>query len=119
MICGGLTNGAGRTLDSRGEARKYALHYGSAQNPLATVVPDDRWPGMWRIASPDGRLSDMVNLSRAKDAAVAIAERGPPVEETGERLSLANIIPVGEAPKASPVRPKGKTVTAADTEVSS
>ena len=33
---------------------------------------------MWRIKWPDGHLSDMVNLSRAKDAAVAIAERGPP-----------------------------------------
>jgi hypothetical protein len=73
-------NGAGRTLDNRGEARKvaYALHYGSAQSPLATVVPDNRWPGMWRIAWPDGRITDMVNLSRAKDAAGAIVERGPP-----------------------------------------
>ena len=73
-------DGAGRNLDLRGEARSiaYALHYGSTQRPLATVVPDLLWPGMWRIASPDGRLSDMANLTRAKDAAEAIAERGPP-----------------------------------------
>jgi hypothetical protein len=31
--------------------------------------PDVKWPGMWRIHAPDGRISDMVNLSRAKDAA--------------------------------------------------
>jgi hypothetical protein len=71
-------NGAGRTLDNRGEARKvaYALHYGSAQSPLATVDPDNRWPGMWRIAWPDGRITDMVNLSRAKDAAEALCATG-------------------------------------------
>jgi hypothetical protein len=28
---------------------------------------------MWRVRLPDGRLSDMVNLTRAKDAAVALA----------------------------------------------
>jgi hypothetical protein len=56
-----------------------ALHYGSAQSPLVVIVPDDQWPGMYRLAEPDGRRqSDMVNLSRAKDAAVAICERGPP-----------------------------------------
>jgi hypothetical protein len=42
------------------------------------VVPDERWPKTWRIRWPDGRISDMVNLSRAKDAAAIIAERGPP-----------------------------------------
>ena len=56
----------------------YRLHYGYSKNPLAEVVPDTHWPNMWRIAWPDGRLSDMANLSRAKDAAQAIAERGPP-----------------------------------------
>jgi hypothetical protein len=28
---------------------------------------------MWRVRYPDGRLADMVNLTRAKDAAVSIA----------------------------------------------
>lgn len=69
-------NGGGLTLDNRGEARKYALHYGSAERALATVVPDSQWPGMWRIAWPDGRQSDMVNLSRAKDAAEALCATG-------------------------------------------
>jgi len=55
----------------------YALHYGSAERPLATVVPDEQWPGMWRIAWPDGHLSDMVNLSRAKDAAEVLCATGP------------------------------------------
>jgi hypothetical protein len=34
----------------------------------AEVLPDGRYPGMWRIHY-EGRVSDMVNLSRAKDAA--------------------------------------------------
>lgn len=34
------------------------------------VVEDDRFPGMWRIRAPNGELSDMVNLTRAKDAAL-------------------------------------------------
>jgi len=33
---------------------------------------------MWRIQWPDGGTSDMTNLTRAKDAAAAICERGPP-----------------------------------------
>lgn len=39
---------------------------------LATIVPDQRWPGMWRVKIGD-RFTDMVNLSRAKDAAVTLA----------------------------------------------
>jgi len=34
-----------------------------------TVVPDPDWPKMYRVRSPDGSLSDMVNLTRARDAA--------------------------------------------------
>src|SRR5262245_61072474 len=56
----------------------YALHYGNAHAALIRVVPDALWPGMWRIVRHDGLLSDMVNRDRAKDAAAAIAERGPP-----------------------------------------
>jgi len=41
-----------------------------------TVVPDDTYAGMWRWQGPDGKLSDRVNLSRAKDAAMARAHKG-------------------------------------------
>src|SRR5262249_48079191 len=58
-----------------------ALHYGHARTSLVMVMPDLEWPGTWRIAWPDGQLSDIVNLPRAKDAAQAIAERGPPVRD--------------------------------------
>jgi hypothetical protein len=39
---------------------------------LACVVPDEKHPGMWRVRSPDGGLSDMVNITRAKDAAATM-----------------------------------------------
>jgi hypothetical protein len=33
------------------------------------------YPHMWRVRKPDGTLTDMVNLSRAKDAAMVLLER--------------------------------------------
>jgi hypothetical protein len=38
------------------------------------VVPDAAHPGMWRVRWPDGRLSDMTNLTRAKDAVTCFIE---------------------------------------------
>jgi hypothetical protein len=40
---------------------------------MATIVPDSTWPGMWRVRMPDGHLTDMGNLTRAKDAAQSLA----------------------------------------------
>ena len=37
-----------------------------------TVEPDERWPGMWRVCK-DGVKSEMVNLTRAKDASITWA----------------------------------------------
>jgi len=43
-----------------------------ASNPApkipAGIVPDAKWPGMYRLKLPDGSESEMVNLTRAKDA---------------------------------------------------
>jgi hypothetical protein len=50
-----------------------------------TVVPDQEWPGMYRIRKPDGRLTDMVNLTRARDAARCFAEQ----ERRQEPLPIA------------------------------
>jgi hypothetical protein len=36
---------------------------------VASIEPDSDEPGLWRVRMPDGRLTDMVNLTRAKDAA--------------------------------------------------
>ena len=40
---------------------------------LATILPDSTWPNMWRVQMPDGHVSDMANLTRARDAAYVLA----------------------------------------------
>ena len=42
---------------------------------LAAIEPDREWPGMWRVRLPEGYLTDLVNLPRAKDAAASLALR--------------------------------------------
>jgi hypothetical protein len=42
---------------------------------LGRVFQDDSHPNMWRSRRADGRLSDMANLSWAKNAALRAAER--------------------------------------------
>jgi hypothetical protein len=51
----------------------WTLHQGRAGPALVAVRPDDRWAGMFRIVSPDGRQSDLLNLARARDSALAVA----------------------------------------------
>ena len=41
------------------------------------IVPDVKWPGMYRIHLPEGSLSDMANLTRIKDALRATGHRTP------------------------------------------
>jgi len=41
------------------------------------IVPDSKYPNMYRIVLPDGRLSDMLNLSRAKDASARFEHIAP------------------------------------------
>jgi hypothetical protein len=67
-----------RTIRIERGTEIYTLHYGRSTKPLLWVVPDQRWPQMWRIRWPDGRTSDRINLARAKDAAAAHAALGPP-----------------------------------------
>jgi hypothetical protein len=40
------------------------------------IVADAQWPGMYRLRLRDGRLSDMLNLTRAKDRLAAIRVEG-------------------------------------------
>lgn len=63
------------------KAHGYQMHWKDQRlylgNRLSgySVVPDEQHPTLWRVRRPDGSLSDMVNLSRAKDAAVAMLGR--------------------------------------------
>jgi hypothetical protein len=38
------------------------------------IVPDAKWPAMFRLRLPDGSLSDMMNLTRAKDALAVLCD---------------------------------------------
>ena len=58
--------------DARWKGRQLLL----GRKPLATVVPDKDWPGLWRVHLRDGHVTDMVNLTRAKEAAVCLACAG-------------------------------------------
>jgi len=53
----------------------WKLLCGDSRKPVLTVVQDKKYQTMWRVKLPDGTLTDMVNLSRAKDAATLIAGR--------------------------------------------
>ena len=87
------------------KSQAYALHYGSTRTPIALVVPDSVYSGMYRIRWPSGELSDMVNLARAKDAAMAICERGPPRRDP--RLFRWKLGAHERPAKASPARLDG------------
>src|SRR5262245_5210700 len=63
----------------------FALHRRQAKTPLLHVVPDTVYPGMWRVRFPDGRLTDMTNLTRAKETAVAIAVEALNAEKKGRQ----------------------------------
>jgi len=54
-------------LRSASDAVLTALHHGSARMPLAWIVPDGRYPDMWRILWPDGRLSDLSEHARRRN----------------------------------------------------
>jgi len=41
---------------------------------LARIVPDSKYPDMWRVVRPDGSLIDQLNIVRAKDMAFGLAE---------------------------------------------
>jgi hypothetical protein len=44
--------------------------------PYIAIVPDKRFPGLYRLKRTDGSFSDMVNLTRARDALTEV--RGGP-----------------------------------------
>jgi hypothetical protein len=43
------------------------------KEPILSIVQDEKYPSMWRIKLKNGKLSDMVNRDRAKDAAESYA----------------------------------------------
>ena len=56
---------------------EWRLYLGTKSTGIV-VAPDAKYPNMWRIHWPDRNPSDIVNLSRAKDAAALWACRTNP-----------------------------------------
>jgi hypothetical protein len=50
----------------------HVLQARSGKGPAVRIVPDETFLGMWRVQSPDGTLSDMASITRAREAARAI-----------------------------------------------
>jgi hypothetical protein len=46
----------------------FTLRHGRRAHAIVRVVQDSIYPNMWRVKFADGTISDMVNLTRAKDA---------------------------------------------------
>jgi hypothetical protein len=40
---------------------------------IVHIVRDEKYPQVWRVKMPDGRLSDLCNRTRIKDAALSLA----------------------------------------------
>jgi hypothetical protein len=67
------------------------LHLVGSPRVLASIVPDSQYPNMWRVRH-GGRLSDMLNRTRARDVARAAAlavlnSHGTPLEAAQESFS--------------------------------
>jgi len=73
-----------------------------------SVVQDEKYPQMWRVRRPDGSLSDMVNQTRAKDAAMVMLGRDLNVSQTARDQS-----PVAQTDEGYPRTPKPKNSPAA------
>jgi len=100
-------NGGGRTLDiDRGETRSHesplvrSLAWRKVGNcwqlfagkrRFGKVIPDSKHPGMWRAPLSGGRLSDMANLSWARNAVMEAAIRE--IEWRPDKLQIPPQIP--------------------------
>jgi len=68
-----------------------------------TVAPDSKWPNMYRVRSPNGTLTDMVNLTRARDAALSFSDQDRENDKSRSELSTAYL----SAAREQQTRPPG------------
>jgi hypothetical protein len=75
---------SGENLEWRTGKTGRTLHLNGKGPALCRMVPDPT--GLWRVEQ-DGRLSDIVNISRASDAAIslALAKLNRPEERAANR----------------------------------
>jgi hypothetical protein len=51
------------------------LHVSGRERAIVRIVPDGKYPVMWRVQQNNGHLSGMLNRTTAKDAALGLAMR--------------------------------------------
>lgn len=74
--------------------RDREVYLRGGRTPLAAITYDEAWP-LWRVRMPDRTLSDLLNLTRARDAAVTIAlaqlnrEAAPPMRPKNAPMARA------------------------------
>jgi hypothetical protein len=76
--------GLAGTSYRRGRLRWEDDHLLASGHLIATIEPDAEYSTLWRVRLPDGHLSDMVNRTRAKDAAETLALAALGREECAE-----------------------------------
>ena len=91
-------------LTWRKTASGHAIYLRDRGKPLATVEPDAQPVGMWRIRMPDGWVSDMANLSWAKQGAIRsvlsiLNRKEKPLEGVSVRSPAAEVAPSPPAAK--------------------
>ena len=70
------------------------------------MVPDATHTGMWRVRWPDGCLSDITNLTRAKDAVACFMETEERRRRSRQRPSEGRLrIKTGEMPAGGALVP--------------
>jgi hypothetical protein len=81
------------------------------------VVSDVAHRGMWRVRWPDGRLSDMSNLTRAKDAVACFMETEQRPQRRRLRSSEGRLcVKTGEMPAGGALVPASEEQRVVDSE---
>jgi hypothetical protein len=62
-----------------------SLHLGQGKAALLRVVPEAVYPGMFRVRGLNGSLTNMANLTWAKDGALAIWRASTPAKGRGDK----------------------------------
>jgi hypothetical protein len=65
---------------------------------LAKIECDEQWPSMWRVVFSDGRRSDMLNRTRAKNEALVAVDRMFEAPTDARRGARARLFASEEAP---------------------
>jgi hypothetical protein len=97
---------SGARARPRADGRPDRTHRGGCRPRKPKVVPDAAHPGMWRARWPNGRLSDMTNLTRAKDAVAYFMETEEGRQRVRHRSSQGRLcVKTGEMPARGALMP--------------